>query len=123
MTLMVSRLLDERQRDGNPVRVAIAGCGFLGRGLVNQIVNGTPGMMLSAIAVREPDKALKALIDAGIDNAAVVDGVRGLRRSIYHGITAVTEDFGAITQAQGIDVVIDVTGAVEFSCRLALNCF
>lgn len=123
MMLHVHHLLGERQRQGHPVRVAIAGCGFVGRALVNQILNTVPGMTLSAIAARDLDEALKALVDAGVDNAAVVDGVRGLRRSMHHGITAVTEDFSAITQADGIDVVVDVTGAVEFGCRLALDCF
>ena len=69
MMMYVDTLLKERAKQGNPVRVAMAGCGFMGRGLVNQIVNSVPGMSLSVIAVRSPDKALKALFDAGVDDA------------------------------------------------------
>jgi predicted homoserine dehydrogenase-like protein len=123
MMLGVDTLLAERAADGNPVRVAMAGCGFMGRGLVNQIVNSVPGMTLAAIAVRNPDEAFKALIDAGVDDAIAADGLLQLRRVIGAGATAVTEDFRAIAQADGIDVVIDVTGAVEFGCHLALDCF
>jgi predicted homoserine dehydrogenase-like protein len=122
MMMGVDALLAERARLGCPVRVAMAGCGFMGRGLVNQIVNSVPGMALAAIAVRNPDSAFKALSDAGVDDAVAADGLPDLRRSIDRGVTAVTDDFEAITKADGIDVVIDVTGAVEFGCHLALAC-
>lgn len=35
--IIVDRLLAERAAQGRPVRVALAGAGFMGRGLVNQI--------------------------------------------------------------------------------------
>jgi predicted homoserine dehydrogenase-like protein len=60
MMMGVDVLLVERARQGNPVRAAMAGCGFMGRGLVNQIVDSAPGMTLAAITVRRSDKALKA---------------------------------------------------------------
>ena len=123
MMMGVDALLAERARQGKPIRVAMAGCGFMGRGLVNQIVNSVPGMTLSAIAVRDPSKGIKAFGDAGVNDVAVVHSVRQLDRAIRCEIPAVTDDFGAIIRAAGIDVVIDVTGAVEFGCHLALDCF
>ena len=123
MMMGIDKLLAERVAQGNPVRVAMAGCGFMGRGLVNQIVNSVPGVTLAAIAVRSPDKAFKALVDAGVHDAVAADGLPELNRAIRSGVTAVTDDFYAITAADGIDVVIDVTGAVEFGCHLALDCF
>jgi len=123
MMMYVDTLLKELANQGNPIRVAMAGCGFMGRGLVNQIVNSVPGMSLSVIAVRSPETALKALSDAGVDDAAVVDSAASLDKAISSGKTAVTQDFEAITKADGVDVVIDVTGAVEFGCHLALDCF
>ena len=47
MMMYVDTLLKERAKQGKPIRVAMAGCGFMGRGLVNQIVNSVPGMSLS----------------------------------------------------------------------------
>ena len=123
MMMGVDKLLAERAVQGDPVRVAMAGCGFMGRGLVNQIVNSVPGMTLAAIAVRNPDNAFKALIDAGDSDAIAAEGAPALKRAIRQGVTAVTEDFHAITQTDGIDVIIDVTGSVEFGCHLALDCF
>jgi predicted homoserine dehydrogenase-like protein len=119
----VDKLLAERAIQGDPVRVAMAGCGFMGRGLVNQIVNSVPGMTLAAIAVRNPDSGFKALIDAGYSDAIAAEGVPALNQAIRQGVTAVTEDFHAITHTDGIDVIIDVTGSVELGCHLALDCF
>src|SRR6201997_5373590 len=116
--MMIDRLLAERVAQGNPVRVAMAGCGFMGRGLVNQIVNSVPGVTLAAIAVRSPDKAFQAPVDGGGHGAVAADGLHGLTRASRSGVTAVTEVFHSITAADGIDVVIDVTGAVEFGCHL-----
>jgi predicted homoserine dehydrogenase-like protein len=123
MMMGVDTLLAQRASHGKPIRVAMAGCGFMGRGLVNQIVNSVPGMTLSAIAVRDPRKAIRALGDAGVTDVAVASGLSQLNAAIRGDIPAVTDDFEAITRADGIDVVIDVTGAVEFGCHLALDCF
>lgn len=123
MMMGVDILLAEQARLGRPVRVAMAGCGFMGRGLVNQIVNSVPGMTLAAIAVRNVDSAVRALGDAGVEDVAIAESVRQLNKAIRGGIPAVTQDFEAITKSDEIDVVIDVTGAVEFGCHLALDCF
>jgi predicted homoserine dehydrogenase-like protein len=98
MMMGVDTLLAERAVQGDPVRVAMAGCGFMGRGLVNPIVNSVPGMTLAAIAVRNPDNAFKALIDAGDSDAIAAEGAPALKRAIRQGITAVTEYFHAIAK-------------------------
>lgn len=121
--IYIDTLLQERHLADKPIRVAIAGCGFMGRGLVNQIVNSIAGMVVSAIAVRRPEQALRALDDAGVVDAVEVTSLADLNRAIDRGTPAVTQDFRAITQAGAIDVVVDVTGAVEFGCHLALDCF
>jgi predicted homoserine dehydrogenase-like protein len=98
MMMGVDKLLAERAVQGDPVRVAMAGCGFMGRGLVNQIVNSVPGMTLAAIAVRNPANAFKALIDAGVGDAIAAEGAPALKQAIQQGITAVTEDFHPIAK-------------------------
>ncbi|HEY5857820.1 MAG TPA: hypothetical protein VIW24_28225 [Aldersonia sp.] len=121
--IVTDTLLADRQRSGAPIRVALAGCGFMGRGLVNQIVNSVPGMVVAAIAVRNPQQALDALAAAGVESVATVEGAAAMDRAIASGACAVTDDFVAITAAGSVDVVVDVTGAVEFGCHLALSCF
>jgi len=65
--IIVDRLLAERAAQGRPVRVALAGAGFMGRGLVNQIVNSVPGMEVVAVAARRPEQGVRAYAEAGVD--------------------------------------------------------
>ena len=50
--IIVDRILQQRERDGNPIKVGMIGAGFIGRGLANTIINATPGMQLVAVADR-----------------------------------------------------------------------
>ena len=55
--LIVDRALEARHAENNPVRFALIGCGFMGQGVVNQVVNSTKGMHLGAIYTRRLDQA------------------------------------------------------------------
>src|SRR5262245_62672991 len=53
-----------RARAGEPVRVAIAGAGFLGRGLVNQLAR-MAGVQIVALADRHPEKLQSVVAESG----------------------------------------------------------
>jgi len=46
--LLVDTALRAREEQGNPIRVAIVGAGFMSQGLTNQIAQSTPGMRIVA---------------------------------------------------------------------------
>ena len=125
--IIVDTALAARQAEGRPVRVALVGAGFMGRGLVNQIVNSTPGMVVAAIAARRPEQGVRAYVEAGAvpDASGVVlaDDERAVDRAIAAGTPVVTPDPLAVTRADLVDVVVDVTGAVELGAHVALSCF
>ena len=50
--ILVDNALKKRQQAGQPVRVAMVGAGFMGRGVALQICRYVPGMVLVAIANR-----------------------------------------------------------------------
>ncbi|MCW2615759.1 MAG: hypothetical protein JWN08_2753 [Frankiales bacterium] len=118
--LIVDRALAARQAQGRPVRVAMVGAGFMGRGVADQIVNRTPGMELVAVSNRHLDGALRALREAGVDEIATADDAAAVSRSVERGVPVVTEDALALCAADGVDVVCDVTGAVEFGALTTL---
>ena len=118
--IVVDSLLSERQRAGRPVRVALVGAGFMGRGLVNQIENSTPGMVVTVIVARRPEQGVRAFAEAGVEQVVHVDSAAELNRAT---LPAVTESHLVAVQSDVVDVVVDVTGAVEFGARVALDCF
>jgi predicted homoserine dehydrogenase-like protein len=91
--IIVDRALARRAEANDPVRVGMVGAGFMGRGIARQILNSVPGMQLAAVANRQLDMAERAYREAGADDVEAVE----------------------------IDVVIEVTGAVEFGAGVVLD--
>lgn len=118
--IIVDTALQRREEAGDPIRVALVGAGFMARGLVNQIVHSTPGMVVAAIVNRTPAKAERAYTEAGVTDVRRVSTVAETERAIAAGIPVISDDFEAVICAEQIDAVVDVTGAVEYGCRLAL---
>ncbi|MCX7594008.1 MAG: Gfo/Idh/MocA family oxidoreductase [Fischerella sp.] len=119
--IIVDRALAARAEAGNPIKVGMIGAGFMGRGIANQIANSVPGMELVAISNRSIDAAKRAYSEAGIENFKVASTVTALEDAIASGGYAVTEDAMLLCQAEGIDALIEVTGAVEFGARVIME--
>lgn len=123
--IIVDTALKKREEERNPVKVGMIGAGFMGQGIAIQITESVPGMELVAIANRTVDKAIKAYTIAGIKNSVVVDNVSTLEDNIAKGKYSVTENPLLVCEAEGIDVIIEVTGAIEYSTSVimkAINC-
>ncbi|MEH2306490.1 NAD(P)H-dependent oxidoreductase [Nostoc sp.] len=119
--IIIDRALQARAAAGNPIKVGMIGAGFMGRGIANQIVNSVPGMELVAISNRQIDAAKQAYSEAGIEDIQVVATVSELEDAIANGKYAVTEDAKLLCQAEGIEAIIEVTGAVEFGAHIVME--
>jgi predicted homoserine dehydrogenase-like protein len=119
--IIVDSALEKRQKENNPVRVAMIGAGFMGRGIALQIQNYVAGMELVAISNRHLDGAKRAYREAGIEQFNIVENRSQLEESIARKQYAVTEEAMLMCEAQGIDAIIEVTGAVEFGAKVALK--
>ncbi|MEH2059498.1 MAG: Gfo/Idh/MocA family oxidoreductase [Nostoc sp.] len=119
--IIIDRALRARAAAGNPIKVGMIGAGFMGRGIANQIVNSVPGMELVAISNRQIDAAKQAYSEAGIEDIQVVATVSELEDAIANGKYAVTEDAKLLCRAEGIDALIEVTGAVEFGAHIVME--
>ncbi|MBW4627510.1 MAG: Gfo/Idh/MocA family oxidoreductase [Brasilonema octagenarum HA4186-MV1] len=119
--IIVDRALQARAEAGNPIKVGMIGAGFMGRGIANQIKNSVPGMELVAISNRSVDAAKRAYSEAGIEDSKVVSTVTELEEAIARNQYAVTEDPMLLCRAEGIDALIEVTGAVEFGAHVVME--
>jgi predicted homoserine dehydrogenase-like protein len=117
--ILIDRILEDRQREGRPVRVAMVGAGFMARGIALQIIGSVPGMELVAIANRHVAAAERAYREAGISEVKQVDGVRRLEQAIAGRQAAVTDDPFILCRADGVDAIVEVTGTVELAARVA----
>jgi predicted homoserine dehydrogenase-like protein len=119
--IIVDRALEKRHQEGNPIRVAMVGSGYMGRGIALQIITATVGMKLVAISNRTLSEAKRAYNQAGVESVKTVETVAQLEEAIAQGQYAITDDALLLCQAEGIDAVIEVTGTIEFGARVALK--
>lgn len=119
--IIVDTALRRREEAGNPVRVGMIGAGFMARGIANSILNSIPGMRLAAIANRTVETAIRAYMEAGAENVAVAESADALQDAMRAGRPVVTADPMLVAEANGIDVLLEVTGTVEYAAHVVLR--
>jgi predicted homoserine dehydrogenase-like protein len=119
--ILVDRALERRAAEGRPIRVGMVGAGFMARGVALQMLSFTRGMELVAIANRTLAGAERAYREAGVERPRVVETVAALEEAIARGERAVTDDALLLCRAEGIDCIVEVTGAVEFGAHVVME--
>ena len=119
--IIVDTALEKRQQEGNPIRVALVGAGYMGRGITLQITNYIKGMELVAISNRTLSEAERAYRQAGVESVKQVETVAQLEESIGRNQCAITDDAMILCQAEGIDALIEVTGTIEYSAHVTMR--
>jgi predicted homoserine dehydrogenase-like protein len=120
--IIVDKALKAREEQGKPIRVGMLGAGFMGQGLTNQIENSVPGMRMAAIYNRRPERAFGVYRYSGKEPVAA-GTQQALDEAVRRGQPVVAEDAMTICRSPEIDVVVDVTGSVEFGAHCILEAF
>jgi predicted homoserine dehydrogenase-like protein len=121
--IIVDRALQAREEQGKPIRVGMVGAGFMGQGLTNQIENSVPGMRMAAIYNRKPERAFNVYRYAGREDVISASNQNALDEAVRNGAPTVADDPFFICRSSEIDVVVDVTGSVEFGAHVILEAF
>jgi predicted homoserine dehydrogenase-like protein len=118
---IVDRELERLAQTGKPIRVGMVGAGFMARGIVRQMLQYTKGIELAAISNRRPEIARDAYAASGETDVMFVSSVTALDQCIDRGQRAVTDDPMLLCDCDGIDVILEVTGAVEFAAHVVMR--
>ncbi|MDE3801457.1 NAD(P)-dependent oxidoreductase [Sinorhizobium meliloti] len=118
---IVDRELERLQAEGRPIRVGMVGAGFMARGIARQMLRHVPGMELVAISNRRVEKARDAYAAAGEDDVTEATSTKALEDLVARGRRAITADPMHICEADGIDVVVEATGAIEFAAHVTMR--
>jgi predicted homoserine dehydrogenase-like protein len=120
---IVDTALKARAEQDRPIQVGIIGAGFMCQGLTNQIVNSVPGMRVVAISNRRPERALSVFKYAGCSDIVVADTQWKFDDAAERRRPVATEDPMLIARSPHIDVLVDVTGSVEYGAHVVLEAF
>lgn len=116
--ILIDKRLEELERASTPVRVAMVGAGFMGRGIALQFASAVRGMRLVCVVARRVEQGMEALGAAGYQNARVVASAAELDRAIADGAPAVTADYRPATDSPCVDAMLDVTGSIDYAARV-----
>lgn len=115
--------LQRRAEENRPIRVGMLGAGNLARMLCLQLI-GAPlaGIRLVAVANRTVGRAEALVREAGGTPRTVSVPADLARVSGNPGI-GVTDDPHLVTDSDGVDVILDATGTVDFALGIVLRAF
>jgi predicted homoserine dehydrogenase-like protein len=121
--IIVDTALQARQKEGRPIRVALIGAGFISQGLANHITNTVTGMRVVGVFNRKVQRAFDLCAYAGLNDAVSPLSQAEADLAIREGKVVATDDAFLLARSSGVDVLVDVTGSVEFGARVALEAF
>jgi predicted homoserine dehydrogenase-like protein len=118
--IILDTALAQRAASGNPVRVGLVGAGYMGRAIAFQ-VERTIGLQLVGIANRTPERATRILHELGDSAPRFCDEPDGVDDAIRRGAHVVTSSPSALLRSEGVDVIIEATGQVEFGAHVVVD--
>jgi predicted homoserine dehydrogenase-like protein len=116
-------LLGAREAERRPIRVGLIGAGATGRAIALQLGTPVPGMRLAGIANRTTANAERAFREAGILEWGHASTPQQAEARITAGMPVLTDDPHVLTRCGAIDIIVEVTGSVDFAASVALDAF
>lgn len=101
--ILVDQALAARAREARPIGVAMIGAGFMARGLAYQVARHRPGLALRHVVCRRPEQGAALCAQAGLPDHLV------------------TQDWRAAVADPAVEVVVEVTGALDYGAAVVLE--
>ncbi len=120
--IIIDTALSKREKENNPIVVGIIGAGEMAKGLVNQIEKFTDGMTIGVLFNRNVEGCENISEYVGLKNPVTTSGKESIEKALKNGKTVLTDDLEGTIAQKNLDLVVDLTGSIEFSTRLFLLC-
>ncbi|MFK7892967.1 MAG: NAD(P)H-dependent oxidoreductase [Granulosicoccus sp.] len=118
--IIVDTALSQLEADKTPINVGLVGAGAMAQGIALQILRYSKGLRLCAISNRHIERAAKLYSQSGVNPVYPPDQVR-FDRAMQLRQPSVVDDPTLLCNSPLIDVIVEVTGAVEFSAAVVLD--
>ena len=120
MNRSLESAIHERLQQHGPIRVGVLGSGACGRMIIRHLFDAVPFVRLVAVANRTLSRAIEVLTELGESDPVVATSQSALSTAAARHRIAVTEP-ELLCEAPDIEVVVEVTGTVEFGARMVLR--
>jgi predicted homoserine dehydrogenase-like protein len=99
----------------------MVGAGATGRAIALMLGTPVPGIRLVGVANRTPAHGERAFREAGMGPWAAAGSGREADTLIARGVPVLAEDASVLTTADGVDLLIEVTGTVDYGAGVVLD--
>lgn len=121
--ILIDTALQRRVIERRPIRVAIIGSGIMGQGIINQIIRYSPGIQIMAVYNRTISKTISFFKSMKYENYAIAENSKNMENILSRGQIALTSDIELICGANHIDLLIEVTGTIDFAADFMMKAF
>ncbi|RLD78109.1 MAG: NAD(P)-dependent oxidoreductase [Bacteroidetes bacterium] len=121
--ILIDTALRKRESDNNPIKVAIIGTGVMGKGIINQITKFSPGIEVIAAFNRTLSKAKEAFEYSGIKDFVIAETNNDYNKARDYKKAVISQNIDVICQGRDIDLIIEVTGTIEFATSTIIKAF
>ena len=119
--LGINKELEEREIQGNPVKIGLIGAGQMGTDIVAE-VSMMKGINVVIVADIDIERAVQAYKIAGFnEEVKIAKTVDEADAALLAGELVATDDYRLLTHLKNIDVVIEATGFPEVGAHAALE--
>jgi predicted homoserine dehydrogenase-like protein len=109
----------QRAAAGENLNVGVFGAGYVGRGLAHVLAR-LDGFRCALLVNRSIDRAVDAFRFAGADDVAVVDTLDDAAAALDRGVPTVTADPAIAIGLDGLDVLVEGTGSLDYGATVML---
>lgn len=112
--------LEQLEKEGRPIQVAIIGIGKMGRSLVDRLLS-MKGIRPSLIVNRHKEKAYDALLYLGIEkeNIKEVDSIEEFETALKENKFSITDKLDIATKSPSIQAIVEATGNPQNGAKVA----
>lgn len=119
--IILDTALQQRANTNNPIRVGIVGAGAMARGVALQLIKYCPGFYLAGVSNRNIEAAERLYSESGISDLNHPQNQAQFDQAVEHGKFCVVDDPGLLCTCPHLDVIVEITGAVEFGAGVVMD--
>ena len=119
--ILIDTILKQREKENNPIKVAVIGTGIMGKGIINQITRYSPGIQVVAAFNRTLSKAIETFNYVGIDEFEIAETISDYEKARKNNKSVITQNIDVVCQGWDIDLIIEVTGTINFATAAILK--
>jgi len=121
--MILDAALLERERTGKPIRVGMVGAGATGRAIALQLGTPAPGVRLVGVSNRTAKNGERLFREAGVLRWQGATSAKEAAQAIAGDTPVLTDDPGVLTECDAVDLIVEVTGTVDFAAETVLSAF